>query len=109
MAMAALLWSFRHRDAISVPLSAYRCLTSSGNSSAGINWTSFSRAFSAKPAGNDVIGNDLGTTNSCVVVMEGKNPKVIENSEGARTTPSVVAFNQKRRSSTGTIVADSTC
>ena len=39
-----------------------------------------------------VIGIDLGTTNSCVAIMDGKEPKVIENVEGARTTPSMVAF-----------------
>jgi len=44
-----------------------------------------------------VIGIDLGTTNSCVAVMDGAEPRVIENSEGARTTPSMVAFTEGER------------
>ncbi|KAG6532505.1 hypothetical protein ZIOFF_006351 [Zingiber officinale] len=51
--------------------------------------------IASKLASADVIGIDLGTTNLCVFVMEGKTLKVIENAEGTRTTPSVVSFNQK--------------
>ncbi|KAF8119765.1 heat shock protein 70 family [Boletus edulis] len=60
---------------------------------AGIPRSSIARNMNTKING-PVVGIDLGTTNSCVSVMEGKSSRVIENSEGARTTPSVVAFTK---------------
>ncbi|KAA8536340.1 hypothetical protein F0562_028818 [Nyssa sinensis] len=107
MGTAVLLRSLRRRDLCSASLSAYKSFTGNVQSSwatphLGHRWASLARPFSTKPAGNDIIGIDLGTTNSCVAVMEGKNAKVIENSEGSRTTPSVVAFNQKGELLVGT-------
>lgn len=60
------------------------------------------RAYSGGKVQGSVIGIDLGTTNSCVAVMEGKNARVIENSEGARTTPSTVAFTKEGELLVGT-------
>ena len=49
-----------------------------------------------------IIGIDLGTTNSCVAVMEGKEPKILLNSEGGRTTPSIIAFKKDGERLVGT-------
>jgi molecular chaperone DnaK len=48
-----------------------------------------------KKISNKIVGIDLGTTNSCIAVMEGKTTRVLENPDGSRTTPSVVAFDKK--------------
>nr|GEX72156.1 heat shock 70 kDa protein, mitochondrial [Tanacetum cinerariifolium] len=105
MATAVLLRSLRRRDIASAPISAFRSFTGAQTSSGSYlshKLGVLARPFSSRPLGNEVIGIDLGTTNSCVSVMEGKSAKVIENAEGARTTPSVVAFNQKGELIVGT-------
>ena len=56
-----------------------------------------------------IIGIDLGTTNSCVAVMEGNEPVVIPNSEGHRTTPSVVAFTADGERKVGDLAMSKAC
>ena len=56
-----------------------------------------------------VIGIDLGTTNSCVAIMDGKQAKVLENAEGTRTTPSVVAFLEKDEKLVGQPAKKTSC
>ncbi|AQK64546.1 Heat shock 70 kDa protein [Zea mays] len=102
MAASLLLRAVRRRELASPLGSLGASIQSTCVANVCSKWGSFARPFSAKAAGNEVIGIDLGTTNSCVSVMEGKNPKVIENAEGARTTPSVVAFTQKGERLVGT-------
>ncbi|CAN6210774.1 unnamed protein product [Urochloa humidicola] len=102
MAASLLRRAARQRELASLIGSLRASLQSTCAANVFSKWGSFARPFSAKAAGNDIIGIDLGTTNSCVSVMEGKSPKVIENAEGARTTPSVVAFNPKGERLVGT-------
>ena len=52
---------------------------------------------------NKIIGIDLGTTNSCLAIMEGQEPKVITNAEGGRTTPSVVATDRNNERLVGAV------
>ncbi|KAJ4811226.1 Heat shock protein 70 [Rhynchospora pubera] len=84
------------------PIASSQIKYVNGASPSPYRLVSLARAFCSKPVATDVIGIDLGTTNSCVSIMEGKTPKVIENAEGARTTPSVVAINQKSELLVGT-------
>lgn len=56
---------------------------------------SFVRSYADEKVKGQVIGIDLGTTNSAVAIMEGKTPRIIENAEGTRTTPSVVGFTKE--------------
>jgi L1 cell adhesion molecule like protein len=60
------------------------------------------RSAATRNFSSEIIGIDLGTTNSCVAVMEGKNVRVIENAEGSRTTPSTVAFTEEGERLVGT-------
>ncbi|GMI68736.1 mitochondrial HSO70 2, HEAT SHOCK COGNATE [Hibiscus trionum] len=106
MAASVLRRALQRRELHHASLSACRSFTGNAKTSLAssplLRWASLARPFSARPVGNDVIGIDLGTTNSCVSVMDGKNARVIENAEGARTTPSVVAFNQQGELVVGT-------
>jgi len=69
-----------------------KSLTATNVSSLTQQHFSLSRRYASEAVRGAVVGIDLGTTNSCVAVMEGKQAKVLENAEGSRTTPSTIAF-----------------
>ena len=72
-------------------------------------WSCNTVYFYSSEVKGAVIGIDLGTTNSCVAIMEGKTPKVIENAEGSRTTPSVVAFTKDGERLVGVLAKRQVC
>ncbi|KAI8588998.1 Hsp70 protein-domain-containing protein [Geranomyces variabilis] len=96
----------RHTHRIHIMYSLSRAARPSAFRSLGLNRMtapSFVRfASTDNKVQGQVIGIDLGTTNSCVAVMDGKTPRVIENAEGGRTTPSVVAFSKEGELIVGT-------
>ncbi|KAK9670143.1 hypothetical protein RND81_13G180600 [Saponaria officinalis] len=107
MASAVLRLGLRRPQFPYSSVAAYHSLVGNAKStsflsSTAYRWIGMSRPFSSSTTANEIIGIDLGTTNSCVAIMEGKNAKVIENAEGARTTPSVVAFSPKGELLVGT-------